>query len=167
MTGLSDIELHIPALRRYALALLRKRDDADDLVQASLLRAIDRIASRRKGGDLRAWLFTIMHNLFVNQWHGQRVRDAVMIHDPAADIAVPPGQHVALELKDTFRRLDRLNDDQRAVLLLIAVEGFNYEEVAEILSIPIGTVMSRLSRARDKLRDADDGRPSLAFRIVK
>lgn len=167
MRNLSGIEQHIPALRRYAFALLRGRDDADDLVQASLLRAIDRILSRRDNGDLRAWLFSIMHNLFVNQWHNQRVRDAVMVHDPAADVAVPPSQHDALELKEVFRQLDRLNDDQRAVLLLVAVEGFDYEAVAGILNIPIGTVMSRLSRARDKLRDVRDNRQPPALRSVK
>ncbi|QCB43290.1 sigma-70 family RNA polymerase sigma factor [Sphingomonas sp. PAMC26645] len=154
MERLLNLEDHIPALRRYAFALLRGRDDADDLVQGSLLRAIDGMENRRGTGDLRPWLFSIMHNLFVNQWRRRRVLGAVMVDHPDADVAVAADQDAGIELHDVLRRLDRLPDDQRAVLLLVAVEGLDYASAASTLGIPIGTVMSRLSRARDRLRDA-------------
>ena len=82
---LSALEQHIPALRRYAFALLNGREDADDLVQGSLLRAIDGIETRHGTGDMRPWLFSIMHNLFVNQWRRKRVQDAVLVDNPGAD----------------------------------------------------------------------------------
>jgi RNA polymerase sigma-70 factor (ECF subfamily) len=150
---LSALEQHIPALRRYAFALLHGREDADDLVQSSLLRAIDGIEARRGAGDMRPWLFSIMHNLFVNQWRRKRMQAVVLVDAPEADLAIAANQDASSELQDVLNRLSHLPDEQRSVLLLVAVEGLDYASVAAMLRIPIGTVMSRLSRARDRLRD--------------
>jgi RNA polymerase sigma-70 factor (ECF subfamily) len=167
MSELATLEQHIPALRRYAWALLRNRSDADDLVQSTLLRALDRLATRTADGDMRPWLFTIMHNLHVSRWRSLRFRATVVLNDQEADLAVAPSQHATAELREAFEALDKLPDDQRQVLLLVAVEGFEYAEAAAILGVPVGTVMSRLSRARDRLRDNSEGRSRPMLRRVK
>lgn len=152
MTGL---EQHIPALRRYAWALLRNDGDADDLVQDCLVRAIERTDSRRSEGDMRAWLFSILHNLSISLWRRRKVRAAITadLHGRENAASVPAPQSAAAELKEALRMLDGLAEEQRQTLLLIAVEGFEYAEVARIMNVPVGTVMSRLSRARDRLRE--------------
>lgn len=167
MSLLQKLEETIPALRRYAWAMLRNESDADDLVQDCLLRAIDRIDTFRTDGELRPWLFTIMHNLYVSRWRRKRHHAQVMADDAEADLAVSPSQPASMELRDVLRGLDTLPDDQRQVLLLAAVEGFHYDEVARMLGVPTGTVMSRLSRARDRLRDFIEGRERPALRRVK
>ncbi len=167
MSLLQKLEETIPALRRYAWAMLRNESDADDLVQDCLLRAIDRIDTFRTDGELRPWLFTIMHNLYVSRWRRNRRHAQVMADDAEADLAVSPSQPASMEVRDVLRGLDTLPDDQRQVLLLAAVEGFNYDEVARMLGVPTGTVMSRLSRARDRLRDFIEGRERPALRRVK
>src|SRR4051812_7505637 len=144
MTELSRLEESIPALRRYGMALLRNRAEADDLVQDTLVRAIDRIGTRAAEGDTRAWLFTIMHNLFVSRWRRIKRRAAVMVEDAETDLAAPAGQLPWLEVSDVARGMAVLSEEQRQVILLVAVEGFGYAEVAAILDIPVGTVMSRL-----------------------
>ena len=131
----ADLEEHIPALRRYAFALVRHEQDADDLVQSSLLRAVDSLGSGAEVRSLRPWLLTILHNLFVSEWRKRRVRR---------------------EVADVWRRLNDLPEEQRQVLLLVSVEEMSYAEVAAILAIPVGTVMSRLSRARDRMAAAED-----------
>lgn len=148
----SLIEEQIPRLRRYARALLGERGAADDLVQDTLERALSRFHLWRRGSDLRAWLFTIMHNLYVNQLRS-RLRESLDPLDPET-LAVPvrASQADLLEVRDLENALTRMPEEQRAVLLLVGLEQLSYEEAARVLGIPIGTVMSRLSRGRERLR---------------
>ena len=143
----------IPRLRRYARALTGERPRADDLVQDTLERAISKWALWRPGTDLRAWMFTIMHNVFVNQIRRQ-ARDAVAT-DPAVlaelDLADGSMADTLVRLNGIERALGQLPEEQREVLLLVSLEGMSYDEVAHTLDVPAGTVMSRLSRARARL----------------
>ena len=151
----------IPGLRRYARSLTGDAWAADDLVQDTLERACDQWHLWRTGSDLRAWLFTLMHNLFANQARGRSRRDGSAVHidaDDAAEELHGPGGANDLML-DLQRCLLRLPPEQRAVLLLVSVDELSYEEVARVLAIPIGTVMSRLSRARSRLRELLDAPP--------
>lgn len=151
----------IPRLRRYARALTGDADRADDLVQDCLERAWGRFHLWRSGSNLRAWLFTIMHNLHVNSRRRVAVRPAVVsLSDWVEDRGIAPGQEKSAEVRGVAAVLHLLPDDQRAVLLLVALEDMSYQDVARILEIPIGTVMSRLSRGRERLRQllaAGDG----------
>jgi RNA polymerase sigma-70 factor (ECF subfamily) len=169
MTLMGEIEASIPALRRYAWSLLRDTDDADDLVQDSLVRALDRIAADPAIVAVRPWLFTIMHNLFVSRWRTMRRQRATVSGDAVgnADVPVAPEQDDALARRDLLACLGRLSEDQRQVLLLVSVEGLEYREVASVLGVPVGTVMSRLSRARDNLRAHMDGTKRPLLRRVK
>jgi RNA polymerase sigma-70 factor, ECF subfamily len=169
MTVMGEIEASIPALRRYAWSLLRDTDDADDLVQDCLVRALDRVAADPTIAAVRPWLFTIMHNLFVSRWRTLRRRRATMPGDAAAnaEVPIPPEQDGALARRDLLAGLGRLSEDQRQVLLLVSVEGLEYREVAAILGVPVGTVMSRLSRARDNLHAHMDGTKRPLLRRVK
>ena len=154
-----DLVAAIPRLRRYARVLTGEPARADDLVQETLARAWEKRRLWAAGTDLRAWLFTIIHNVFVNQRALAR-RDALNVSldaddaGPAWQIPVRPAQQTRVELIEVLREVDKLPVDQRAVLILAAVEEMRYEEIATVLSIPVGTVMSRLSRAREKLRRA-------------
>lgn len=175
MTGaLPAIEASIPALRRYAHALLRSRQDADDLVQDTLLRALDNLHRLRGDGGVRPWLFTIMHNLFVSQLRKTKARPAHEAITPAteAGLFATDSQEDGLHHRDVMRALDTLPIEQRSVILLVAVEDLSYSDVARVLGIPIGTVMSRLSRGRERLRAiaftgaaAPDDRPRLLRRV--
>jgi RNA polymerase sigma-70 factor (ECF subfamily) len=158
MAGLTKLEVQIPALRRYALALTRDRSEADDLVQDCLVRALDNIDDRVGEGDIRPWLFTIMHNLCVSRWRRLKRRAAFMVDAPGADAVTPASQLAGSEMQAVLRGLATLPEEQRQVILLVGVEGFEYAEAATILGIPIGTVMSRLSRGRDRLADFMEGR---------
>jgi RNA polymerase sigma factor (sigma-70 family) len=163
---LSKIEDCIPALRRYAAALLHSRQDADDLVHDCLVRALDKLHTRRDDVDLRAWLFTIMHNLFVSQKRRAKVRpDSQALGEDTDERThgAPGDQEDRLRWKELLRVLNELPDDQRAVILLVAVEDLSYAEAARVLGIPIGTVMSRLGRGRERLRIAvqEAARPNL------
>ena len=157
-----DLVAAIPRLRRYARTLTGEATRADDLVQDTLARAWEKRRLWQAGTDLRAWLFTVMHNVFVNQRALAR-RDArnVSLDDDEGgevwQIAVRPGQQARVELAETVVQMGRLPPEQREVLLLAAVEEMKYEEIAAVLDIPVGTVMSRLSRAREKLRRAAEG----------
>ena len=151
------IEAEIPRLRRYARALLHDHDRADDLVQETLLRGLDKINLYRSGTDLRAWLFTIMHNQYVNSVRRSvRQRDTIVVEK--LPVASPAAQLANVELRDLERAIARLNVEQRTTLLLIGLEGMKYEEVAQICDVPIGTVRSRLCRAREELRRMMEGR---------
>ena len=143
----------IPNLRRYARALIGDREGADDLVQDTLERAVRKFHLWRPG-DLRAWLFSIMHNVFVNQLKARKVAYEVEIDD---SIAAPQSSVTSTDLMDLDRALMALSPDQREVVLLVALEDMTYAEVSRALGIPIGTVMSRLSRAREKLRRLMEG----------
>ena len=163
---LAELERQVPALRRYARSLSRNADEADDLVQSCLVRALNRMATRPPAGDVRTWLFTILHNLHISRWRRFRRAAAVLVQGSAAEPALPASQDDHLALADVLRRLSRLPPEQREVLLLVAVEGLDYTEAASVLGIPLGTVMSRLSRARDRLHDGSErpaqrkGRPT-------
>lgn len=159
------IEPHIPALRRYAFALLRDRDRADDLVQDTLERALSRWLLRRTDGDVRAWLFTILRNLHVSRWRNERRRGANVDLDETAVPGVPARQETALEVHDVLAALDQLPEEQKSLLLLVGVEDFSYDDAARILGMPIGTVMSRLSRARQRLRSLVAGKVTLLRRV--
>jgi RNA polymerase sigma-70 factor (ECF subfamily) len=139
-------------LRRYARALTGERNAADDLVQDTLERAWNKLHLWRHGSDLRAWLFTIMHNVHVNQVRSRAAGAVVVLNDDAADAPVRATQADMLEVRDIDTALMRLPLEQRQVLLLIALERMSYGETARTLGIPIGTVMSRLARGRERLR---------------
>ena len=144
----------IPNLRRYARALVGDRDGADDLVQDTLERAVRKFHLWRPG-DLRAWLFSIMHNVFVNQLKARKIAPEVEIDENA--LAAPIPTVTSLDVIDLQRALLTLSPQQREVVLLVALEDMTYADVSRSLGIPIGTVMSRLSRGREKLRRAMSG----------
>ena len=141
----------LPRLRRYARVLRRNREDADDLVQDTLERAWSRIGLWQGVGDMRTWLFSIMHNLHVDGVRRGRL-DLVDLDELPGEIPVAPMQADRLVLRDLNRALMALPAEQRDVLLLVAIEGLGYAETAQALGLPIGTVMSRLSRGRERLR---------------
>src|SRR5207245_549108 len=153
-------------LRRYARALVGDRASADDLVQDTLERAWAKLHLYRRGTDLRAWLFTVMHNVHVNKVRATRVTDT--LEDELPELAQRASQGDALLVRDLDRAIARLPAEQRAVLLLVTLEEMSYEEVARAVGIPIGTVMSRLSRAREKLRMMMLGQGAAAkLKVVK
>ena len=163
----SQIAQHIPRLRRYARALTGDRSAADDLVQDTLERALSRFHLWRQGSDLRAWLFTIMHNIYVNQTRSRMRHPHETLDEPSAD-ALQAREPDWGELRDIDDALSRLPGEQRAVLLLVGLEQFTYEEAAQVLDIPLGTVMSRLSRGRERLRLLlDVGAASTTLKVVK
>lgn len=149
--------------------MLGDRAAADDLVQDTLERAWSRIAQWRPGSDLRAWLFGIMHNLRVDQLRrGGLATTSLDDEDEAADVPVRPTQTDLLEVMDLESALRQLPDEQREILLLVALEEMSYTDIAALLGIPIGTVMSRLSRGRERLRVVMDGRQQTAnLRVVR
>ncbi len=157
----------IPRLRRYARALTGDVQRADDLVQDCLERACRKARLWRAGTDLRAWLFTVLHNVHVSRIRKERWRDAELPleHDIAAQRQGAVDAH--LEWRDVERGLFQLPMEQREVLLLVAVEGMRYEDVSLVLDIPLGTVMSRLFRARERLRRWMAGDQGPQLRRVK
>ncbi|HKS89797.1 MAG TPA: sigma-70 family RNA polymerase sigma factor [Stellaceae bacterium] len=154
MTDIHDsIEAEIPRLRRYARALARDVAAADDLVQDCLARALGKLHLWQEGTDLRAWLFTILHNQYVNLVR-RSVREGAAVGLSETEPLLTRGPHQArsLELRDLERAIAKLPEEQRSVILLVGLEGMRYEEVAEVLDVPVGTVRSRLSRGREALR---------------
>jgi RNA polymerase sigma-70 factor (ECF subfamily) len=146
------LEAEIPRLRRYARALTRDIVRADDLVQSCLTRAVAKQHLWQYGTDLRAWLFTIMHNQHVNDVRrGVREGNNVELTE-ASTLAVESNAVPTLELRDLETAIGKLPPEQRQVILLVGLEGMAYEEVAKVLKVPVGTVRSRLSRGRDQLR---------------
>jgi RNA polymerase sigma-70 factor (ECF subfamily) len=153
-----DVEVTIPALRRYARALTRNRDIADDLVQDTLVRAL-RSEHLFHGGDVRSWLYTILTNLNRNRLRSLARRPPL---SPIEDHDAPELAGPEAGGRDIERALARLVDDQRTALLLVVLEGLSYREVADVQGVPIGTVMSRLARARVQIKSFLDGeRPAL------
>lgn len=151
-----DYELvvpYIPNLRRYARALVGDRHGADDLVQDTLERAVRKFHLWRPG-DMRAWLFSIMHNVFVNQLKAKKISPSAELDDSLAG-ATTPGW--VTDVRDLERGLTLLPAEQREVVLMVSLEDMSYQEVSRALGVPIGTVMSRLSRGREKLRRHMDG----------
>jgi RNA polymerase sigma-70 factor (ECF subfamily) len=158
----------IPRLRRYARALTGDTLQADDLVQDTLERALNKRHLWRQGSDLRAWMFTIMHNVFVNQIRARRADDTVALDAEAYNVADRAAPIDLLEIADIDAAILRLPSEQREVLLLVALEQMSYAEAAQALGIPLGTVMSRLYRARERVRMLLGGEPvSAALKVVK
>jgi RNA polymerase sigma-70 factor, ECF subfamily len=147
------LEPLIPALRRFARALSRDAETADDLVQDTLVRAL-RAEHLFHGGDLRTWLFTILLNLDRNRRRGLSRRPVLAVIEDVDPAAAPGSDGTG---RDIARALTLLPQEQREVILLITLEGMSYREAAEVQGVPIGTVMSRLSRARSTLRTHIDG----------
>ena len=162
------IEEHIPRLRRYARALAGDRARADDLVQDTLERAWGKFHLWRSDSDLRAWLFSIMHNVYVNGVRkGSSSPMLLPLEDDALDVPVRAAQEDGLRVRDVHAALGSLSQEQREVLLLVGLEEMRYEEVAKVLDVPLGTVMSRLSRGRERLRQIMAGGAVPALRVVK
>ena len=161
----AEIIAHIPRLRRYARALAGDSHRADDLVQDTLERALAKLYLWRRGSDLRAWLFTIMHNVFINQLKARRE----LALDEAVEHGLQsPPQSDPFELRDLEAALRQLPTEQREVLLLVGLEQLSYAEVSKALSIPVGTVMSRLSRGRERLRTVISGAATVtSLKVVK
>ena len=164
MRARPDLIEHLPRLRRYARALTGDVNRADDLVQDTLERALAKLDLWQPGSGLRAWLFTLMHNLFVNQIRIRRPQETVM--EEALDEPVSGGQMEALTARDIHTALARLPEEQREVLLLVGLEQFGYAEAAQVLGVPTGTVMSRLSRARERMRQMLAGEPAVKLKLV-
>jgi RNA polymerase sigma-70 factor (ECF subfamily) len=170
-----EMMTHLPKLRRYARSLTRDYNNAEDLTQAAITRCFTKIHLFQRNTDLRAWMFTIMHNEYVN--YVRRETKATLVPLDATvregvgrpgrghnarpfntgvvrgSLHSAPNQIPVLGLRDMERALNKLPVEQRSVIMLVAVEGLAYEEVAVILDIPVGTVRSRLSRGRDRLRE--------------
>ncbi len=164
-----SLENQIPGLRRYAMALVRDPVRADDLVQDTLERALRKFALWRRGSNLRTWLFAIMHNQFHNQLRHERVVIRVETAYTASGEHTPSGsiQEGELHARELLEALDNLHPDHREVLLLVGLEELSYRETAKVLGVPLGTVMSRLSRARERLRVVLGGEAGPQLRRVK
>lgn len=161
------LSTHIPSLRRYARALTGDPQRADDLVQDTLERALRKGSLWRAGSDLRAWLFALMHNLRVNDLRADKGL-AFPGDEDLPEIPTPPTQQDRLAVRDLDRALARLPVEQREVLLLVGLEDLSYGEAAKVLGVPIGTIMSRLSRGRERLRALLEGGPAAeSLRVVK
>lgn len=168
-----DVVGHMPALRRYAMALTRNRTDADDLVHDVLVIAYERRAAFQLESNLRLWLFAILYNRFIDDTRTRSVRTSHVVRETLLqDEASPPTQEQGVWLGQVRRAVEQLPEEQRAALHLVAVEGINYAQAAEVLGIPIGTLMSRLARARIALRAlneplADASRSPTHLKLVK
>lgn len=155
----ADLESHIPALKRYARSLTRDADEADDILQTSLERAIRRFELFQRGTNLRSWLFTIMHNEFISGIRRKSRRGpSVPLEEWHSELRVNGRQESALEIRDLTRAFKSLPGTDRRILYMVGVEGRSYENIAALLKLRTGTVKSRLFRAREKLRAyLDDG----------
>jgi len=165
-----DIIGQLGSLRRYARSLTRDGTDAEDLVHDALVRAYERRGTFRAGSNPRAWLFSIMHNLFIDRMRSRR-SEAARIEQAGhlADASMPAPQDHSVRLAEVRQAFLALPDEQRSALHLVAVEGLSYQQAADVIGVPLGTLMSRIGRARAALRDMEEGgsakaRPNL--RIV-
>ena len=149
----NDLLGAIPSLRAFAVSLTQNTDKADDLVQETLVKAWDKHESFQPGTNLKAWLFTILRNEFYSQMRkrGREVQDSDGVM--TGRLAVHPSQHRQLDLEDYRGALEQLPEDQREAIILIGASGFSYEEAAEICGCAVGTIKSRVSRARSRLQD--------------
>jgi len=158
----------IPHLRRYARALLRDSDAADDLVQECLTRAMGRLDTWRPDTSMRHWLFTILHNIYVNLRRKQSRSPDVRSDSDGIDREPAPAEHDSgLSVRDLTVALGRLPEEQRSTILLVGLEGLSYAEAAAVTGVPVGTVMSRLARGREKLREMMQAEHSSPLRRVK
>jgi len=156
----------IPRLRRYARALTGDRTHADDLVQDTLERAWSKLHMWQRGSDMRAWMFSIMHNTFINHIRKNKL-DTVSIDDEALEVPTRSTQEDSLQMRDLATAITKLPCEYREVVLLVGLEQMSYEEIAQVLGIPMGTVMSRLSRGRERLRTIMAGESAPVLRRVK
>jgi RNA polymerase sigma-70 factor (ECF subfamily) len=159
----------LPRMRRFAVWLTRDPSSADDLVQSSLEKALSRWADKRPEGDLRAWLFSILYRQFLDAHRRSRRYSRMLeLFTGGSDDHYEPSVERTVVAQSALEAFGLLNTEQRALLLWVSVEGLSYKEVAEILDVPVGTVMSRLSRARQALRQLSDGEITLpSLRILK
>lgn len=164
---LDEIETHIPALRRYARALTRNTDRADDLVQDCLERAIRKKSLFQPTGSLKAWLFRVLLNIYRNDLRRARNVTHDALDTLPLEPSIPAAQHDRLALAEVSRGIDRLPGEQREALLLVVLEGLSYADAAKVLEIPAGTLMSRLGRARAALKKFTDGGEEPRLRTVK
>lgn len=158
-----DLEKEIDGLRRYARLLVRNPSEADDLVQDCLLRALEKWPTIAQVENLRRYLFSMLHNLFIDGTRRSSRRGTAVPIENAMNVTplIQPGAQLpSLELRDLRDGLETLPDAQREVVLLVGLSGFTYDEAAEIVDCPVGTVMSRLSRARSALRSHMAGEPA-------
>lgn len=153
-----DLFAQLAPLKRYALSLTRDRGEAEDLVHDALVKAIEKERQFRPGRDARAWLFSILHNTFIDRRRRQATRASFESErSENMNVAMPASQEASVRLQDVRRAFLALPDEQRAALHLVAIEGLPYEDAAAALSIPVGTLVSRVSRARAQLRAMDEG----------
>lgn len=165
---LDQIELSVPALRRYARALTRNADQADDLVQDCLERAIRKQGLWRPSGPLQAWLFRMLLNIYRNDLRSRRRQSGnVPIDSLIVEPSVAAAQPGRIALGEMARAIDALPQDQREALLLVVLEGLSYAEAAQVIGIPVGTLMSRLGRARAALRTMTGTADEPRLRTVK
>ncbi|CAJ96510.1 DNA-directed RNA polymerase sigma subunit PrtI (ECF sigma factor) [Cupriavidus necator] len=149
----------IPRMRRFAISLTRNDATADDLVQACLERALVRRTSRQDAGDLRAWLFSILYRLFLDgQRRAKRYALVLSLFGVGSDEDSAPSAEDMVVARSALESFNKLSAEQRALLILVTVEGLSYREAADALDVPIGTIMSRISRARKTLREFSEGR---------
>lgn len=159
----------LPRMRRFAVSLTRDPSSADDLVQSSLEKALSAWSSKRPDGDLRAWLFSILYRQFLDSHRRSRRYSRMLeLFTGGKEDHFEPSVERTVVAQTTLQSFERLNTEQRALLLWVSVEGLSYNEVAAILDVPVGTVMSRLSRARQALRLLSEGEITTpALRILK
>jgi RNA polymerase sigma-70 factor (ECF subfamily) len=161
---MKDVALHLPSLRRYARYLTRDADAAEDLLQDCLVNAIAGAHTLRPGAPLRPWLFRIMYTSHVAGWR-RRSRLPIAAEE-APERAVEARQEAPIELSDVLRALDELPEPQRDAIVLVAIEDLSYEDAARVLNVPLGTLMSRLSRGRANLRRVVEGSAPPTLRVV-
>lgn len=166
--GRPDLTAQISGLHRYAMALVRNAPDAEDLVQECLCKAIERARPWREIKDVRAYLFSILHNLYIDRMVKHQYRTvAVPEHTMEKKLIAAPSQQQRIELGELSNALDQLSPDQRELVLLVGLEGMSYEATAKIMNLPVGTVMSRLFRARETLRRLTDRNRPATYNNVK
>ena len=165
MSSRDAIIPEIPRLRRYARALTGRSDMADDLVQDTLERGLEKWRFWQRERDLRPWLFSIMHNLHVDTQRRQGRID-YQADENLPEVLQRANQDDALELRDLDRALARMSVEQREVLLLVGLEELSYGEIAKVLNVPLGTVMSRLSRARSRLKSMLAGESVPQLKVI-
>jgi len=153
----SGLRVHLAALWRYAIVLAGRRDVAEDLVQATCVRALERAGQYQAGTRLDRWLFTILHSIWINEIRARRVREGAGQVDAEIALVFDGARHTETNIlaAQMLERIGRLPEGQREAVLLVYGEGYAYREAAELLGVPIGTVMSRLATARDKLAGGD------------
>ncbi|WP_436249613.1 sigma-70 family RNA polymerase sigma factor [Mesorhizobium amorphae] len=166
-----DIVGQLGSLRRYAHSLTRDSTEAEDLVHDALVRAYERRGTFRAGGNLRAWLLSIVHNAFIDRLRSRRSEAARLEQaGQLADSSTQAPQEHSVRLAQIREAFFELPDEQRSALHLVAIEGLTYEQAAKAIGVPLGTLMSRIGRARAALREMEDNAPARTknhLRIVR